>query len=443
METTAGFPVVKVEFDKKADLVNPAVNADIARMIQEEQITDLLVLSHGWNNDMNEAQALYDELLGNIASLKANIAGTRRRNFGVLVIFWPSKKFADAETISGGAANLGSADQELLATMLDDLKGTFDAPDADSKLEEAKGLVPALEHDPAARQQFADLVRGLVVRGGSEETDASDRFFALDGQALIDRLSTTGEDELEAPEPDAGAATHIGGLAAGADTGQAEGLRDFFGGLVSGARNALNYVTYYQMKERAGLVGEKGLGPLMSTIRGRFPGVKVHLIGHSFGGRVVSAAAATGDPGVRCHSLTLLQAAFSHYGFSEDWDGKESTGLFLPAVANPARVAGPVTITCTRNDKAVGVAYAIASRLAGQIASTLGDENDKYGGMGRNGAQKTAATHNGELLEVGGTYPPFTGAKLFNLKADAAIANHGDVRNARVAYAVLSAVASV
>jgi hypothetical protein len=32
---------------------------------------------------------------------------------------------------------------------------------------------------------------------------------------------------------------------------------------------------------------------------------------------------------------------------------------------------------------------------------------------------------------------------LFNLKADPFIANHGDVRNAHVAHAVLSAIATV
>ena len=444
MATIAGFPAVKVEFDKKAALVNPAVTTDIRKLIKDETITDLLVLSHGWNNDMAEAQMLYDELLGNIATLKGNVGGTKDRKFGVLAIFWPSQKFADEDKLSGGAASLGSADQQLLKKMLDDLEGTFDAPDADARLQEAKGLVPDLEHDPAARQKFADLVRAVVKEGTDGEVDESDKFFSLDGDELIERLSTTGEEDLEAPDPEGGAATHLGGgPAASGETGQAEGLGDFFGGLLSGARNALNYATYYQMKERAGLVGERGLGPLVSTIRADFPAVKVHLIGHSFGGRVVSTAATTGAPGVRCHTLTLLQAAFSHYAFSEDWDGKKSAGLFRPAVADPARVAGPVMITCTKNDKAVGLAYAIASRLAGQVASALGDEHDKYGGIGRNGAQKTTVTHVGELLEVGGTYPPFTGNKLFNLKSDSFISSHSDVRNPRVAYAVLSAVASV
>jgi hypothetical protein len=47
------------------------------------------------------------------------------------------------------------------------------------------------------------------------------------------------------------------------------------------------------------------------------------------------------------------------------------------------------------------------------------------------------------LLEVGGDYKSFSGGKLFNLKADRFIANHGDVRNEQVAHAVLSAIATV
>ena len=102
----------------------------------------------------------------------------------MLAIFWPSKKFADEDKLPGGAASLGSADQQLLRKMLDDLKGTFDAPDADARLQEAKGLVPHLEHDPAARRKFADLVRAVVKEGTDGEVDESDKFFSLDGRRV-------------------------------------------------------------------------------------------------------------------------------------------------------------------------------------------------------------------------------------------------------------------
>ena len=95
MTTIAGFPAVKVEFDREGAFVKPTIASDIHTMIEAEQITDLLIVSYGWNNAMDEAQALYDELLGNVAALKSNINETRHRKFGVLAIFWPSKRFAD------------------------------------------------------------------------------------------------------------------------------------------------------------------------------------------------------------------------------------------------------------------------------------------------------------------------------------------------------------
>ncbi|MGA8557898.1 MAG: hypothetical protein WB685_00530, partial [Pseudolabrys sp.] len=54
------------------------------------------------------------------------------------------------------------------------------------------------------------------------------------------------------------------------------------------------------------------------------------------------------------------------------------------------------------NDKAVGIAYAIASRLSFDNANALGDENDVYGGIGRNGAvkMKTAEFIRGTLVPI-------------------------------------------
>ncbi|MEO6320155.1 MAG: hypothetical protein ABIR56_05800 [Polaromonas sp.] len=75
----------------------------------------------------------------------------------------------------------------------------------------------------------------------------------------------------------------------------AAGLGDLFGGLLSGARNLLNYTTYYQMKERAGAIGQGGLNPQLAQLQNRFPALKIHLIGHSFGGRLVTATAAGPD----------------------------------------------------------------------------------------------------------------------------------------------------
>jgi hypothetical protein len=109
-------------------------------------------------------------------------------------------------------------------------------------------------------------------------------------------------------------------------------------------------------------------------------------------------------------------------------------------VLSEHKVSGPILISHTRNDRAVGIAYPLASRLRRQNAAGLGDENDPYGGMGRNGAQHTPEAVPGTLLPVGGAYD-FQGGKVYNLQSDEFIGGHSDIAKDEVAFALLTAVA--
>ncbi len=100
---------------------------------------------------------------------------------------------------------------------------------------------------------------------------------------------------------------------------------------------------------------------------------------------------------------------------------------------------GPVVITHTKNDEAVGIAYPLASRIARDSSAALGDQNDPYGGMGRNGAQHTPELDATEsVLRKAGTGVSYTfsAGKVSNLLADAVIADHSDVRSTAVATAL-------
>jgi hypothetical protein len=133
-------------------------------------------------------------------------------------------------------------------------------------------------------------------------------------------------------------------------------------------------------------------------------------------------------------TLTLLQAAFSHSAFSSTTD---PPGAFRAVLTES--VTGPLLITHTHNDKAVRVAYAVASRLARQVGSGLGDANDPYGGLGANGAVATDGVVEGELGGRDASYT-FANRKVHNLRADRHISGHGDVRNDSVANAWLQAI---
>ena len=51
-------------------------------------------------------------------------------------------------------------------------------------------------------------------------------------------------------------------------TSSAQGIGNPFAGLWSGAREVLRTLSYYEMKNRAGVVGQNGLGPLLAQLRG-------------------------------------------------------------------------------------------------------------------------------------------------------------------------------
>ena len=48
-------------------------------------------------------------------------------------------------------------------------------------------------------------------------------------------------------------------------------------------------MTYWEMKQRAGIVGAAGIGPLLGRLHETQSTLRVHVIGHSFGARGVSS----------------------------------------------------------------------------------------------------------------------------------------------------------
>lgn len=440
MEHLSGFPFFPVEFDKTAKPVKPQQIDDLKTALGDGAFTDLLVISHGWNNDIKDARNLYERFLQTARQLldSGDLPAAAARAIAVLGVFWPSKKFAEKDLIPGGAAGVEGVDVGALRANLQDLHGVFDAPEADQALSAMEALAPRLEDSDRACAEFVTLARGLLKGQAVDDADGSTLFFDLPPEDVFEKLKQPVS--YAEPAPSGSEAVSLA-LSSGMVDGEggAAGLGAVFSGIGSAAGNVLNLVTYYQMKERAGLVGRVGLNPLLRSLRQLQPNLRLHLVGHSFGGRLVTAAIA-GDNATALlpvDSLALLQAAYSHYGLAQRWDGKQD-GVFRPVLSGNA-LRGPGVITHTVNDKAVGLAYPLASLLAGQVAAGLGDANDKYGGLGRNGAQQTPEAQSTTLKEVGTAYG-FQAGKLYNLRADAYVKGHGDITGPEVVHAVFQAM---
>jgi hypothetical protein len=439
-------PLMEVQFDKQAQRLIPSQEEAIVHALSApgNTIAHVVVLSHGWNNDMDEARTLYRDFLRHLEA----IVGAKASTILAIGVLWPSKRFTDAELIPGGAASADAdpgADRAL-TDRLEQLKSLFGDVDADVKLQQMKALVPGLHADPVKQKKFVALLGEIADRHLEDAQRTVD-----EGQAKIS--GQDGADLLKSfSAPIAGrVVAGSGGAAGGAlagnpalahgGAGAAAGIGDFFTGIRAGALRLLNLVTYQTMKDRAGIVGRDGVNPFLSRLQAvAAPGVAFHLIGHSFGGRLVTATI-DGPNRLRVQSLLLLQAAYSHNGLAKNFDGHGGNGFFH-AVLDGQKVTGPILITHSKHDSAVGLAYPLASRLNGANAARVGDKNDPFGGMGANGAQHVDnETAEITLLPAGGVYD-FTsvGKRIFNLNGDDSISSHGDVARAETAYVLAKAM---
>lgn len=429
MEQIAGMAYRDLEFDKRGRL--KSVDA-----LCPPGTTDLLIMSHGWKNDRDDAHRLYTGFVeGLLAAGGEEI--TAGRKFAAVGILWPAFRFNSDLSIlpddfllaEGGAAS--ASDSDL---------------DADSLQDYAEEMAAALDLDGDAAAQFIDLAmsagnvpddadalvdllrQSLTIDVADPDSTAEhEELFSQPGHWLVGELSAPPIMPIPPPpDPDGlqGAAAGIGDLA-GAVRSK---IRGWFSGGRAGVARTLNMFTYYEMKARAGTVGE-ALARQME--RSGLEGVRIHLIGHSFGGRLVTAAT-NNLQSLRINSLTLLQAAFSHNGFSSDVDGSGKQGAFRSVVAD-RKVDGPIVISCTHNDVAVGFFYAVASRASRENAAAIGlstfigGPKDQYGGMGANGAQQAIADEAIEMAAWPGLLPEVRAGVLNNVIADEIISDHNDV----------------
>ena len=430
----------EIEFGADGAIVQRAqVDQVVAALRHPQAPTDLIFISHGWNNTHDDARGLYQNFFKYFkaradAGIPVNVAN---RKFAILGVLWPSVAIADPHRQAaapargeGAAAALSpvSPTDADLSSRLQTFAAALANPAADPLIAEIRRLLPQIENYPSRQRRLVEIVRSLLPQDSESMTveDASPAFFKLEPLKLIDRLSQpTFAPPPQPQQPSAGAAA---------------GLGDVLGGIGGSITHLLNYASYYVMKARAGNVGRGGAYQVLRELRDDIPTLRLHLVGHSFGARLVTAATdgPNGKPPVYPQSLTLLQAAFSHNGFAHFYDGVHDG--FFRSVVTGNKVKGPVLIIFSKQDTAVGLAYPIASRLSGDTAAALGDKDDIFGGMGRNGAQKTPEADAVTLGPASTTYS-FHQGRLLNLNGDAVITSHMDICRDEIASAFIQAVA--
>lgn len=406
----AGFPYWEVVFDAHGAVPFPAAAGALLSEAPAAGLTDVFVMSHGWNNDQEYARSLYARYFEHVrASLDARAAGPAPA-LGVVGVVWPSMRWADEPVpldTRGGTAS--ASDVPTDAELVRDLKSVFTSPEEASVLEQLAQLLADRRPDASAIHRFHELMTKLTADAdpvaGIEDSGERAGLIEDDPERLFTRLST---------------------LVPRRRTEGVAGLDDAFGRLWDGAKEALRQATYWQMKKRAGAVGRAGLGPLLASVHAAHRSVRLHLIGHSFGARLVSCAlsglpASAVGPASPVKSLLLVQGAFSHFAFADRLPHDPGRRGALSGMA--ARVDGPLVVTHTLRDSAVGRAYPLASLASRDDAAAADDLLYRWGAMGHDGAQAVSAAE----IDLGapGTTYRFRPGAFVNVNANEVIVKGG------------------
>jgi hypothetical protein len=406
----------------------------IVRAVAAEPITDVILISHGWNGDLPAAREQYQRWITAMlecAADRAELAG-RAPGFRPLIVglHWPSKAWGDEELGPGGSFAATPAGAPNGATTVDALVDRYAA--LLSGTPRARAALRTIF--TAALQDIMPDTMPPIVAQAYAVLDAEIRL----GAAGVGARPGSDREPFDAP-------------AAYDDTLEEEETASFGAVSLGGLLAPLRTLTFWHMKRRACQFGESGGAELLRRLQSAAPDrhVRFHLMGHSFGCIVVSASiAGSAQSAARpVDTLVLVQGALSLWSYCDSIpSAPERSGYFHRIVADNL-VRGPVVTTMSEHDRAVGFFYPLGA-LAGRQLSYPAGQFPKYGGVGAFGARGLSTVDDLRLRAVSEPYD-FRPGRIYNLESSHVIAAgggasgaHSDICHPEVAHAVWSAIAA-
>lgn len=438
-------PLYIIPFDKDGLCTGPQTRKALVQAVKTGGFSDVFLFSHGWNNDWPTATQRYRDFFAAFRKVREQHGGTPEGYRPLLVgVFWPSTALVFGEEkgpdFAGGPVGGGPDDEEVKA------------------LTEATDEI-ARQLDPAVRERFYELAtaEALTQAEATElaslllpfylgEADPEEGKADLDAEALVAQWrqlpdeAADEEDENEAPRKKPKMVGVIGVPTAGPQA--AGGI----GSLIGFPRQAVRAFTVYQMKDRAGVVGAKGVAPLLRDLL--TGGTEVHLIGHSYGCKVVLSAICGGPPLAdgAVASLLLLQPAVNFWCFAKDVDGEGFPGGYRDAFR---AVRQPILQTWSKHDVPLHRTFHLAvtrKKDLGEVKAAGPLHPERYGALGGWGPRgcPEAEAKTLPLPKVGETYPDLSAEtpQLYALDGGGndTVMGHGDVTSPHAAWALLQQV---
>lgn len=434
-------PLYLITFDKAGRCQSPRTAAFLLEDIQKNNYTDIHIFSHGWNNVFNDALERYRQFFRNYFTLRdqRGLNDSSKYRPVVIGIVWPSTWLVLPWESTPKIAALPTAQErdEAAAADLDILQEVASEVNSDDtpRLYEFVEAGPTLSSDQA--RAFAEMLLPIYTRYGPTGSGAE-----LGDNAEV-RL--TPEDLLalwRRTSPGSASASQEAGFARDAGSEEFQAAVEPLGWL--DPRGPVRIASLLIMKDRAGRVGCNGVGPMLVQPLLALNRGLVHLIGHSFGCKVILSALSSRPPDNPAFSVLLLQPAISYLCFGYDIDGKQRQGGFRSALTH---VRKPIMSTFSSKDIPLTKLFHLAVvrdsdwgeiRIAGAPPSKFA----ALGGFGPGGL-KSGESVSIAMPSVGKKYPDAPdGCKVIGVDgSDGKITGHGDVANDFTAWAHLNLVA--
>ena len=425
----AAIPWYVIPFDDQGRCTAPKTRKDLIDALRTGGFSHVFVFSHGWNNDWDDAITRYEDFIAGFGEMSDRQGLWKQAGYTPLLIgiFWPGVSMVlpwerAPQFAAGGVGTAADADARQFA---DEHSRSVDAlasqlPAADVPRFQALAAAETLDEGQA--EDLAALILPLLRpsdEGGGEPLGAADLVGAWKLAAA--ELRPAAADYEVDDEGAFGVSVPVPG--APPQTASWLGLLD--------PRNAIRMATVWQMKDRAGTVGAHGVHELLSDVLS-VSKAAVHLVGHSYGSKVLLSALAAAAPSRPVTSVLLLQPAVSYLCFAVAAAGPGHPGGYRVVLD---RVKQPIMATFSSRDFALARLFHLAVRRASDVGEQriAAGPPSRYAALGGYGAGGLAAGEGRTVVArlEGETYgdPAASGARVVSVQGSSQIAGHGDVSN--------------
>jgi len=446
-------PFYMVKFNKQGQFASEEDRLVSQQLIKQSSgYSDVFFFSHGWNNDWTTASGRYLNFFKQYHCLCQTKGLDLPADYKPMVVgvYWPATSF------TFGAAENGPEGND------DNKYYWFDSDYSEAEFHQHIQLLQDEIEDKFQREKLAQLLQENDVLSESQVLELAKLLMPI-----FTKDNDNNDDEVNLEDKTISLQNLLDDWKDTLSNDNKKNLKP----LLYSPRDIVRIMTFSIMRKRAGIIGRQGASAVVQDMLSKSQ-ARIHLIGHSYGAKVVlSALNATDASGQKAHSLLLLQPAISYLAFESKIKFKTcnpltSCGNIYKSGAYYSlldKVQAPILSTFSKQDFPLRhIFHRIMNRTV-HIGEDDGDAHtqqkpisplplriSKYAALGGFGPKSSPLSRRISIKAVGDYYPLHGKIRIYGLNGSTGeipgkrrltpIDSHGSIINDYTAWALYNLV---